>query len=223
MANFCASQPQYRFPYRPTMTQPYVYWTLETPFATIIGLYSNVDGSLDGRGTNEQLRWFQQQLAAAPTDRCLLVAVHHPPYSLDAPHGGSPEILGAIDRAVQATNRYPDAIFSGHVHDYQRFTRVVGQRQIPYVVAGAGGYADAPRAMHQLQEKVKGQRIKTPFKTTVSEVTLESYNEDDPGFLRVTIDGSSLKGEYFVVPFNNPTTSSVFDSFVLDLGSHRLK
>src|SRR5947208_2936824 len=38
--NFCAPSPQYLFKHRPTMTQPYVYWTLDTPLATILGLYS---------------------------------------------------------------------------------------------------------------------------------------------------------------------------------------
>src|SRR5262249_34670071 len=93
LQNFCDTQPRFRFPYRPTMTQPYVYWVLEAPFLTLIGVYSNVDGELDGRGTNEQLRWLKQQLDAAPRDKCLLVAVHHPPYSLDTSHGGYPDIL----------------------------------------------------------------------------------------------------------------------------------
>ena len=64
--NFCAPSPHYIFKHRPTMTQPYVYWTLDTPLVTIIGLYSNVDGQLDGQGTFEQQRWFAQQLKDAP-------------------------------------------------------------------------------------------------------------------------------------------------------------
>ena len=63
------------------MTQPYVYWTLNTPFATIVGLYSNVDGTLDARGTSEQFPWFQEQIKNAPKNKALIVAVHHPPYS----------------------------------------------------------------------------------------------------------------------------------------------
>src|SRR5262249_52624326 len=50
MRAFCDSVSHYDSPYRPTMTQPYVYWVLDTPVATIIGLYSNVDGTLDARG-----------------------------------------------------------------------------------------------------------------------------------------------------------------------------
>lgn len=113
--NFCAEQAAYVHKYRETMTQPYVYWTLDAPFATIIGLYSNVDGTLDGRGSNEQQLWLEQQLKEADQDKCLLIAVHHPPYSLDGTHGGCPDILVAIDSAVAKCGRYPDAVFSGHV------------------------------------------------------------------------------------------------------------
>ena len=62
--------------HREAMTQPNVYWTLEAPFATIIGLYSNVpDG---GKLDNAQIAWFESELASAPTDKALILAVHHP-------------------------------------------------------------------------------------------------------------------------------------------------
>ena len=65
MSNFCDDSPREIQPYhRDTMTQPYVYWTLDAPFVTIIGLYSNIDGDLDGRGGFEQ-----KPLAARPADR----------------------------------------------------------------------------------------------------------------------------------------------------------
>ncbi len=48
MQNFCAPQADHIYsPYRATMTQPYVYWTLQAALITIIGLYSKVEGSLD--------------------------------------------------------------------------------------------------------------------------------------------------------------------------------
>ncbi len=226
--NFCDEQPENLFPYRQTMTQPYVYWTLETPVATIIGLYSNVDGTLDGRGTDEQQRWLEQQLHDADKEKCLLVAVHHPPYSLDAPHGGSPDILVAIDTAIQNTERYPDAVFSGHVHNYQRFKRVVNDRHIPYVVAGAGGYANRPELLHHLQRDSRtGRSIEEenlPFQTTEPGVTFESFNRSAGGFLRVTIDGKShtLTGEYFPVPFDGTPPAEPFDRFTLNWRSHKM-
>jgi 3',5'-cyclic AMP phosphodiesterase CpdA len=222
--NFCDTQPTHLVPYRATMTQPYVYWTLDAPFVTIIGLYSNVDGSLDGRGTFEQQAWLQDQLEHAPKDKCLLVTVHHPPYSLDRPHGGSPDILSALDRAMQSVGRVPDAVFSGHVHSYQRFTRTRGGHEIPYVVAGAGGYAHIPKAMHQLQlNPADGSRIQTPFKTKDPEVVLAAYNDTDPGFLRVTIDKKQLLGEYFLVPFVGNPPKTPADTFTVDLKKHKVK
>ncbi len=225
LTNFCDSQPQHLDTYRETMTQPYVYWTLETPFATIVGLYSNVDGSLDGRGTNEQMRWFQKQIADAPAEKCLIVAVHHPPYSLDSSHGGSPEILAAIDRAAQAPGRFPDAVFSGHVHNYQRFTREVDGRQVPFVVAGAGGYANDPKSLHKLQLDENGSKIPAdrPFPTTREGVVLETYNEDSPGFLRLTVDAQTLAAEYYTVPFDDAPPGVPVDSFRLNWKTHQLE
>ncbi len=223
MDNFCATSPVHIDTYRETMTQPYVYWTLETPYATIIGLYSNVDGSLDGRGTFEQQRWFEAQMAAAPTDKCLVVAVHHPPYSLDASHGGSPEILAAIDRAHTSSGRYPDIVLSGHVHNYQRFTRQIAGRQIPFVVAGNGGYADKPKAVHQLQ--LGPDRNPIPhhrFQTTIDGVALEYYDAHNPGFLRIGVDKQTFKGEYFIVPFDDAPPAEPVDTFVLNWKTGKL-
>jgi hypothetical protein len=222
--NFCAPAPEHLDTYRETMTQPYVYWTLEAPFATIIGLYSNVDGSLDGRGTNEQQWWFEGQMRAAPADKCLIVAVHHPPYSLDSDHGGSPAILAALERARKVTGRWPDAVFSGHVHNYQRFTRVVDGRQIPFVVAGAGGYANTLKSMHHIQLDTDGQPPPAgePFQTTAEGVVMETYEEKNPGFLRLTVDADTLTGEYFIVPFDDAPPAHPVDTFRLNWKTHRL-
>ena len=125
---------------------------------TIVGLYSNVEGSLDARGRMDQQHFLNTQLQAADATKKLIVAVHHPPYSLDSVHGGMPDILNAIDQAVEASGRVPDAVLSGHVHNYQRFSRVVGAKTIPYVVAGAGGYANDVGSLHKLQPELTAPR-----------------------------------------------------------------
>ncbi|HKV05959.1 MAG TPA: metallophosphoesterase [Candidatus Acidoferrales bacterium] len=203
MRNFCDTMSHHDSPYRPTMTQPYVYWTFETPFATIVGLYSDVDGTLDARGTSEQLQWFQQQVASAPSDRSLIVAVHHPPYSLDTTHGGYPDIGIALDRVIQATGRTPTAVLSGHVHSYQRFERTLGTRKVPYIVAGAGGYANKPALLHQVETTAAGASLPPGFQTSLPDVKLMAHNDQQPGFLRVTLDAKKKKltCEYFLVPF----------------------
>ncbi len=208
MRNFCdtVSTP---VPYRHTMTQPYAYWTLEAPFVTIVGLYSNVEGSLDPRGKSDQQAWLSAQLRHAPQDKKLLVAVHHPCYSVDSVHGGCPDILIALDRAMVAANRVPDAVLSGHVHNYQRFSRTINGQQVPYLVAGAGGYANDARSMHRLQS---GLQPELPFQTTHPDVRLVSFNQQDPGFLRVTVTHEDISFEYLVVPFDGSETT-LFDSF----------
>ena len=57
--NFCdsARNPSQSSPYRYTMNQPWPYWVLNTPMATLIGLYSNVDGSLDDRNSSSHLQF----------------------------------------------------------------------------------------------------------------------------------------------------------------------
>ena len=214
MRNFCDTMSQHDSPYRPTMTQPYVYWTLQTPLATIVGLYSNVDGTLDARGTSEQQQWFQQQVSAAPADKALILAVHHPPYSLDTTHGGYPDIGIAIDRIIQATGRVPTAVLSGHVHSYQRFERDLGTKKVPYIIAGGGGYANKLKLLHKIEKSAKGKDLPDGFQTTVEEVKLMYHDDQEPGFLRITLDGKKKQftSEYFQVPFDGAPPAAAVDS-----------
>jgi len=205
--NFCAPQPHQISPYRATMTQPYVYWTLDAPLVSIIGLYSNVEGTLDARGTFEQQRWLEQQLNEAQAKNgFILVAVHHPPYSLDKTHGGYPDIVVALDQAMQATGVIPHAVLSGHVHNMQRFTRRYQGRQIPYVIDGRGGYANTDRLAHKLQKDDNGHNPRAPIATRSEqdpelELDLEYYDQDNAGFLQVTVTAEKLTIDSFSVPF----------------------
>jgi Calcineurin-like phosphoesterase len=227
-ANFCDKkrQPSQSSPYRLTMDQPWPYWTLNTPLATFIGLYSNVDGSLDNSTAKQhpQFNWLISQLKSAEKNKALILAVHHCPFSLDGEHGGYGDILDAIDQAAAASgNRYPDLVLAGHVHNYQRFSREIGSSTYPYIVAGNGGYASV-RTMHQLQlNPTTGARITTPFQTTQHGVTLQSYNETQPGFLRLTITKTTIKGEYFINDMTGkPQTAPAFDTFSFDLATKKV-
>lgn len=217
--NFTAPVPHYIFKHRPTMTQPYVYWTLDTPLATIIGLYSNVDGELDAPGTFEQQSWLALQIKTAPSDRALIVAVHHAPFSLDTSHGGYGDIADGLDRAFKNSGRAADLVLSGHVHNYQRFERKIGNKKIPYIIAGAGGYADSERAMHKVaKDPATGHKIpdSRPFATSLPHVTLEAYNDTEPGFLRLKVTKKSIAGEYFTIDFNDQP-QGVRDRFTVSL------
>jgi hypothetical protein len=210
--NFCDAKPSPASAHRASMTQPYVYWTFDTPLATFVGLYSNVDGSLDDHDKGPQEHWLTDQLKTAPADKCLIVAVHHPPYSLDDFHGGSPKITQALDNAIDGSKRIPDVVLSGHVHSYQRFSRKITDREVPYIVAGAGGYANNAKAMHQLQTDNNGRPIQVPFQTTHPDLKLEKYNETDPGFLKVTVTKTDLTAAYYTVPFAGPPAGNPYDT-----------
>ncbi len=217
MRNFCDTTSHHDSPYRATMTQPYVYWTLQTPCATIIGLYSNVDGCLDARGTSEQQQWFEQQVADAPTNKALIIAVHHPPYSLDTVHGGYPDIEIAIDRVIKETGRLPNLVLSGHVHSYQRFERNLNGQKVAYIVPGAGGYANRLPLIHKLETPPHGKPLKESLATTHPGLRLVAYNDTLPGFLRVSLDGNQKTTtiEYFTVPFGGVSTATLADSATL--------
>ena len=174
LTNFCAAEPGLSPDagglMRSVMTQPGVYFTLDAPFVSIIGLYSNVldsgVGVISSQGghfpiVNDQLDFLESELARLKPERnankrAIVIAVHHPPLSADAKHGGSLGIIKDIDACCKAADLYPDVVLSGHAHLYQRFTRVMkGGKEVPYVVAGSGGFAaTAPKQLPTLPIKV---------------------------------------------------------------------
>lgn len=210
---------------RTGMTQPNVYWTLKTPLITIIGLYTNVPEG--GRLDDEQIRWLQEELTDMKGQGPLIVAMHHPIYSLESIHSGSVYLGTILDKAIEASGRVPDLVLAGHVHNYQRFTRKYKMGgtnyQIPYIVAGAGGYHN----LHRLPADIRSQRL--PYVSSqVKDVQLEKFCDDQYGFLHLEITPQKkLKGSYITVPgFQDPNAeeikSKIFDSFDLDLNSHKI-
>jgi hypothetical protein len=118
---------------------PNVYWTLVTPLATIVGMYTNVPehGSID----SVQQQWLTNEFATAPEDRALILALHHPIYSFDVYHSGSSRMADVLENAIRDTGRIPNLVMSGHVHDYQRIEQTIGPNgPTPFLVAGNGGY-----------------------------------------------------------------------------------
>src|SRR5579875_457256 len=221
VTNFCA--PAYEITkdagdaHRDAMTQPNVYWTLETPLATFIGLYTNVPEG--GRLDDDQIAWFQSELASAPTDRALLVAMHHPVFSVDQFHAGSQYMKQVLEQAIEKTGRVPDAIFSGHVHNYQRFTCSLNGRAVPFIVAGAGGYF----SLHRMQQDSNGGALQVPHEFPELGATLENYCADHHGFMRVEVTPQTLEGMYYAVPAPHERgAAQLVDSFTLDLKAHQL-
>src|SRR5262249_20277897 len=126
--------------------------TLDAPFVKIIGLYSNVseldtEGVISGNVVGPaQVNFLRQQLTVTAQERAngdqraLLIMAHHPPFTSSPDHTPNPTMLNDIDNACQAAKIDPDMVLSGHAHLYERFTRFVGANQIPFLVAGCGGF-----------------------------------------------------------------------------------
>jgi hypothetical protein len=204
---------------RTQLDLPNVYWTFTTPLATIIGLFSNV-GETEGEFHADQVAWFQKELGAADPNLALIVTVHHPAFSGDVEHTGSSVVDQMLTTSFKAAKRYPNLILSGHVHSYQRYTNVVqgpkGPFQIPYIVAGAGGYTKLGK-----MQQVNGAYPKVPLPLG-SGLTLEQYDQDNFGFLRVEVSKTQIVGTYISAPYSVGATpaATVADTFTVDLAKN---
>jgi hypothetical protein len=246
--NFCAAEPAIGASgfARTTMTQPGAYFVLTAPFARFIGLYSNTGDSVGvlsgGVIGNDQITFLQQQLAAAlatrnadPTNKnpqALILTVHHPPFTGASDHFPSASMLQAIDACCEQAGIWPDLVLSGHSHLYERYVRTMKSdgRQIPYVVAGNGGYYN----LSQMKTDAKGNKP-APGQPTEPDgqgntITLSQFNDSDYGFLRITVNATSLQVTALAVS-GTPTTTSpttpipaptIIDQFVVNLAKHTI-
>jgi hypothetical protein len=234
IANFCSAQPENspdsQGAVRTTMDQPGVYFTLNAPFVKFIGLYSNTgEGGTQGviansKIGNAQLDFLHQELATAQTERAngqgraLIIATHHPPFTGSPFHIPSPDMLQQIDQACSATGIWPNLHLSGHSHLYERYTRTVSGKQIPYIVAGMGGYYNLPGLKPGKRPRVPT----TPASGTDAvgnPLTMNVYDDTNFGFLRLSVSPTAIAGEFVTV---DPTSRKIGlgDSFTLDLSTY---
>lgn len=167
---------------RVQLNLPNVYWTLVTPLATFVGMYSNVPegGSVD----STQQQWLTNEFATAPTDRAFILALHHPIYSFDVHHSGSAKMADVLENAIRDTGRVPNLVLSGHVHDYQRIEQTISKDgPTPFIVIGNGGYHNL-HGVHSLAND------KAPDTGAV----LKYYNDKRWGFMTMTIDKKKISG-----------------------------
>jgi len=218
LANFCTATPVPASDagglVRTTMTQPGVYYTFEAPFVRILGVYTNVledPGVISNQGgtyatlDQRQITFLTTALERVKSDNyagAVIIATHHPPFTGGSEHGGSPRMLQDIDSACTAAGVWPHAVLSGHAHNYQRFTRVMGNYQIPYVVAGCGGHAPLAKMR---------SAYRTPYPVD-STLTLESYDDTDYGYLRIVVNAQTMTIEFH--PQSDGGTSKTPDDTV---------
>jgi predicted phosphodiesterase len=226
IANFCTPAPQKPQDAgglaRTTMTQPGVYFTLDAPMVSIIGIYTNVlegPGVLTDQGgkypalsDDQQYSWLVGELQRlAPLrkslERAVILACHHPPASADITHGGTTGLADDLDRAFAAAGLWPDAIVSGHAHIYQRFARAVNGIELPYVVAGSGGHATTVPPGEK-----RGEAPHTWNDYTLLVGPTAAY-----GYLTVTVDMSKPGAPELTLAFSAPAVASAADRVTIKL------
>jgi hypothetical protein len=204
VGHFCAPG-VIRAPARRAMCQPNVYWTLRHRWLTLVGLYTNVpDG---GRIAEDQIDWLVQELTDAPRDAVLILALHHCLYSADIVHGSNLALAELLDAAFAHAGRAPEAVLSGHVHSYQRFSRRHGDRLIPHLVAGTGG-------VNNLQTIAPDVPALPASFVGLPDVTLEAYHDTGWGYLTVTCGPGGAEIAYRTVAGG---AARMFDSVSVSL------
>lgn len=231
LENFCASEFEVTSEAgglaRTAQIQPGVFYTFEAPpYLRILALYSNTleDPGVIADDTigDSQLTYLEAALSRVKSEKfngALIIAHHHPAYTAGSVHGWSEQMLSQVDSVCNKTGVWPHAVLSGHAHNYQRFTRMHGNTQIPYLICGNGGHALA-----KLMRK-KGTSLRTPqalqVKGHADKVMLENYDDQDYGYLRVVATASQLRIEYH--PASDGEGAKTPDDFVtVDLASRKL-
>jgi hypothetical protein len=175
------------------MIQPYVYWRLNTPFAYIIGLYSNVvnGGMLDDPNANPdfksgpQYQWLVGELKAVAAAKQPELAQESrvagdpfPPHSGatnfnvrgDPSQGPTPKASNApclaiaLQEAFTLSGQRPYAIFSAHAHLFQRITYAFNDGTVmPCLVAGCGGHSPLEELARMCSGE-SGEKLRLPFR-----------------------------------------------------------
>jgi hypothetical protein len=129
--------------------------------------------------------------------------MHQPIYSADVVHGSNLELGELLDECFALAGRVPDAVFAGHAHNYQRFARRVHGRQIPYIVAGSGGF-------HERHGVGTGVPDLPASFSGLDGVTLESFQCSEHGFMTISARRTGAEVVYSTVSHG---MARHFDSF----------
>ena len=211
---------------RTAQIQPGVFFTFEAPLVRILALYSNTleDPGVIANDTigNSQLTYLKAALERVKSDKfngALILAHHHPAYTAGGKHGWSQDMLSQIDAICNETKVWPHAVLSAHAHNYQRFTRLHGDTQIPYVTCGNGGHGLTRLTRKNTPPLRTPQALQIP--SHADKVILENYDDKDYGYLRIVVTATQLRIEYH--PASDGEDAKTPDDFVtVDLKTRKL-
>jgi hypothetical protein len=238
--NFCATSfeitPDAGGLSRTAQIQPGVFYTFDAPFVRIIALYSNmledpgyiadIPSKITTIG-NSQIAFLKAALTRVKTENfkgALLFAHHHPPYTpsnAGSHHGGSPDMLKQIDDICASVGVWPHAVLSGHVHNYQRFTRTRSDgTEIPYVSDGNMGH-NVQRLARNGAAAIRTPAVMQEAGANSDQVVFNRYDDINYGYLRVIVTSNQLRIEYHSAS-DGPNVKTPDDAVTVDLATHKL-
>jgi len=192
MRNFCSPTPQlpeFGGIARTTMNEPNSFWTLTTPLATIIGLYTNVPQG--GTFDENQRQWLATELQNAPIDRALILAMHHSPYAFSRRAVGSPYLVRELQNAINKAHRVPNMVLSATANLYERIeVTVASDVNLPFFIIGTGGY----RNLYQAGRDVKPGNWDEDHQAQLKEVV-----DNRHGFVTLELTQSTIEGRFTAV------------------------
>jgi hypothetical protein len=175
-------------------------------------MYTNVPehGSID----SIQQQWLTNEFATAPDDKALILALHHPVYSFDDHHSGSPRMADAVQHAINDSRRVPNMVLAAHVHNYQRIEQsIVETIATPFIVAGHGGYYH----LHLLN-----QGIAPGAQDPDTGATLIAANDTQHGYLTLSIDAEHITGRMSTIDTTRAAGQAEADTFSYSTAPIRL-
>ena len=107
------------------------------------------------------------------------------------------------------------------MHDYQRFSAPLhDKKNVPFIVAGAGGYNKRLHVLGKIFQDAR-QNKKLPVQIQGEPEYLESFNDSQHGYLRVTVTKRNITLDYVAVPdpSENPKDAVLepYDSVVVSI------
>ncbi|KAG9458953.1 hypothetical protein H6P81_003461 [Aristolochia fimbriata] len=118
---FKAYNARWRMPFRESGSDSNLYYSFDVAGVHVLMLASYADFDPD----SAQYRWLQADLAKVDREKTpwLFALVHAPWYNSNTAHQGEGDAMrDAVEELLYEAR--VDAVFAGHVHAYERFTRV---------------------------------------------------------------------------------------------------
>ncbi|KAK3144845.1 hypothetical protein QOZ80_4AG0318590 [Eleusine coracana subsp. coracana] len=139
---FAAYEARWRTPHEESGSPSGLYYSFDAAGGAVhvvmLGSYAAFNSS------SEQYAWLKRDLAGVDRENTpwLVVVLHAPWYNTNAAHQGEGEAMRKAMERVLFEARV-DVVFAGHVHAYERFTRVYDNKANPcgpvYITIGDGG------------------------------------------------------------------------------------